>query len=363
MFTSAERPDPDALLQQVEAGNAENGRGRLKVFLGYASGVGKSLKMLDEGRRRRARGQDVVVGAMQSPASEEAAHILEKLEVIPLRIVNGLRVMDTERILTRRPAICLVDGLAYDNPPGLRHDKRWQDVQELLDSGISVISSINIQFIEELRERVEAITRKHVNESVPQKFISAADEIVIVDAPPETCAIHSSKSGVDIELLQQRLPLLRELALLLAADVVDRQLETYLRRNGIASSPGAQERILLCLTPGFDAGGMIASGKRNAERFHCDLLAVYVRDKRLSSQDEACLVRNLEMARAAGAGICILDEDDAIDAILEYARAKGITQVFVGHSPRRRWWNLLSGSSLDRLIRGANGLDVKVFPH
>lgn len=363
MFTSVERPDPDALLQQVEAGDAENGRGRLKVFLGYASGVGKSLKMLDEGRRRRERGQDVVIGAVQSPASEEAAHILEKLEVIPLRIVNGLPAMDMDRILRRRPAICLVDGLAYDNPPGSRHDKRWQDVQELLDSGVSVISSINIQFIEELRERVEAITRKHVNESVPQKFISSADEIVVVDAPPETCAMRSGESGVDIKLLQQSLPELRELALLLAADVVDRQLETYLRRNGIASSPGAQERILVCLTPGFDATGMIASGKRNAERFHCDLLAVYVRDKRLSAQDEARLGRNLEIARAAGAGVCILDEDDAIDAILEYARSKGITQVFVGHSPRRKWWDRLSGSSLDRLIRSADGLDVKVFPH
>jgi two-component system, OmpR family, sensor histidine kinase KdpD len=363
MFTSVERPDPDALLQQVEAGEAENGRGRLKVFLGYASGVGKSLKMLDEGRRRRERGQDIVVGAMQTPASEEVAHTLEKLEVIPLRVVNGMHAMDMERILARRPAICLVDGLAYDNPPGSRHDRRWQDVQELLDSGISVISSINIQFIEDVQERVEAITRKHVNESVPQKFISAADEIVVVDAPPETCAVRSSESGLDIKLLQQRLSELRELALLLAADVVDRQLETYLRRNGIASSLGAQERILVCLTPGFDATGMVASGRRNAERFHCDFHAVYVREKRLSAEEEARLNRNMELARGAGASVCVLGEDDAIDAILEYARSKGITQVFVGHSPRRKWWERLSGSSLDRLIRGADGLDVKVFPH
>lgn len=363
MFTSVERPDPDALLQQVEAGHAENGRGRLKMFLGYASGVGKSLKMLDEGRRRRERGQDVVVGALQTPASQEIAEIVKKLEVIPLRVADSFAMMDMERILERRPAICLVDGLAYSNVPGSRHEKRWQDVQELLDSGISVISSINIQFIEELQERVEAITRRHVGDSVPQKFISAADEIVVVDAPPETCAVRSSESGIDIKLLEQRLSELRELALLLAADVVDRQLETYLRRNGLESSPGAQERILMCISPSFDATGMIASGKRNAERFHGDLYAVYVREKRLNSQEEARLKHNIEVARDAGASVCVLDEDDATEAILEYARSKGITQVFVGHSPRRKWWQRVSGSSLERLIRGADGLDVKVFPH
>jgi two-component system sensor histidine kinase KdpD len=185
----------------------------------------------------------------------------------------------------------------------------------------------------------------------------------VVDAPSETCVVRSSESGIDLKLVQQRLSELRELALLLAADVVDRQLETYLRRNGIESSPGAQERILVCLSPGFDAAGMVASGKRNAERFHCDLHAVYVREKRLSAEEEAGLNRNMELARAAGASVCVLDQDDATDAILEYASYKGITQVFVGHSPRRKWWERLSGSSLDRLIRSADGLDVKVFPH
>jgi two-component system sensor histidine kinase KdpD len=358
-----DRPDPDALLQQIEADLGDGHRGRLKIFLGYASGVGKSFKMLDEGRRRRVRGQDVIVGAIQMPAAEDVAPILEKLEVIPLRVVNGVPVMDMDRILARQPAICLVDGLAYDNPAGSRHKKRWQDVEELIESGISVVSSVNIQFIDELQERVEAITKKHVSESVPQKFISSADEIVIVDAPPETCAVRSREAGIDIQTLEQKLSELREVALLLAADVVDRQLEVYLRRNGITSSLGAQERILLCLSPAFDATEMISSAKRNAERFHCDLLAVYVRDRPLDKAEEDRLNRNMEKAREAGASVCVLNEDEPTDAILDFARSKGITQVFVGHSPRRKWWRHFSGSSLDRLIRGAEGLDVRVFPH
>jgi two-component system sensor histidine kinase KdpD len=363
MATLPDRRDPDLLLRQVEAGEAESKTGRLKVFLGYASGVGKSLKMLDEGRRRRERGQDVVVGALQQNISEELFPVLDKLPVIPLRIVNGVPAMDLAAILKRQPSVCLVDGLAYDNPPASKHAKRWQDVEELLESGISVISSLNIQFIDELQEQIEAITGKHVIESVPRKFISSADEIVIVDAPPESCFVRSSQSGVDVKVLEQRLSELREIALLLAADVVDHQLESYLRRNGLASVFGAQERILLCLSPKFDASEMVASGKRNAERFHSDLLAVYVANSRLNPEEEARIQANVAVSRAAGASVQILQEDDATDAILEFARSRCVTQIFVGHSACNNWWGRVRRSSLDRLIREADGLDVRVFPH
>jgi two-component system sensor histidine kinase KdpD len=300
---------------------------------------------------------------MQPTTSDELTRLLDKLEIIPLQAVDGAPVMDLDAILIRRPGVCLIDGLAWDNPPGSRNPKRWQDVEELLEAGISVISSINIQFIEEMQERVEAITKKHIAESVPQKFISSADEIVVVDVPPETCSIRSTELGIDIKVIEQRLSELRELALLLAADVVDRQLEGYLRRKGIATILGAQERILLCLSPVFDATEMIASGKRNAERFHCELYAVYVADKRLPADQEVCLQRNIERARAAGANVQLLEEDDAVDAILEFARARGITQIFVGHSPRRRWWERFGSSSVDRLIRNADGFDLRIFPH
>lgn len=363
MASLADRRDPDALLREVEAGEAETKTGRLKVFLGYASGVGKSFKMLDEGRRRRERGQDVVVGALQQHIAEDVQPVLGKLPVIPLRSVNGIPTMDLPAIIKRQPHVCLVDGLAYDNPPGSRHAKRWQDVEELLEAGISVITSINIQFIEDLQPRVETITHKHIVESVPRRFINAADEIVVVDAPPETCFVRLSQSGVDVKVLEQRLSELREIALLLAADVVDHQLETYLRRNGLVSGFGAQERILLCLSPKFEASELVASGKRNAERFHCDLFAIYVANSRLTPEEDARINANIALARQAGATVQIVQEEDATDAILEFARSKGITQIFVGHSAANKWWERLGRHLLDRLIREADGFDVRVFPH
>jgi two-component system sensor histidine kinase KdpD len=363
MATVADRRDPDALLREVEAGEAETKAGRLKIFLGYASGVGKSFKMLDEGRRRRERGQDVVVGAIQPNLSEETTRVLGKLPIISLRTENGVPVMDIEAILNRQPLVCLVDGLAYDNPPGSRHPKRWQDVEELLQAGISVITSINIQFIQEMQGRVEAITKKHIAESVPQGFISSADEIVVVDAPAESCFVRSSESGIDIRIIEQRLSELRELALLLAADVVDHQLEKYLSRNGLASTVGAQERLLVCLSPKVDAAEMIASGKRNAERLHCDLFAIYVANSRLSPEEQARINSNIELATASGATVQVVEEDEETDAIIEFARSKGITQIFVGHSARQTWWERMGGSSLDRLVRKADGFDVRVFPH
>ena len=207
------RRTPEELLQQVQAEEAYERRGRLKVFLGYASGVGKSFRMLDEGRRRHERGQDVVVGAIQPKTSHESECVLSKLEVIPLRIVNGVAVMDTPAILKRHPAVCLVDGLAYDNPPGSPHASRWEDVRDLLDAGISVISTINIQYIDELQERVARITGKIASQTVPRSFLNSADEIVVVDAPPEMCIERSQDDPIGSASPAQKLSELREIAL------------------------------------------------------------------------------------------------------------------------------------------------------
>ena len=249
MPSAIRRRSPEELLQQVQAEEDYERRGRLKVFLGYASGVGKSFRMLDEGRRRKERGQDVVVGAIQPKTSPETQAVLSKLEVIPLRQVDGASVMDTPAILKRHPGVCLVDGLAYDNPPGFAHASRWEDVQELLDAGISVITSVNIQYIDDLRERVQRITGKSVSQTVPRSFLNSADEIVVVDAPPEMCIAKDGQIATGSAGPEQKLSELREIALLLAADVVDKQLEAYLHRNGMPQTFGAQERILVCITP------------------------------------------------------------------------------------------------------------------
>src|ERR1043166_3429096 len=192
--------------------------GRLKVFLGYASGVGKSFRMFDEGRRRKERGQDVVVGAVQGKIAAEIEPTLSALEVVPMLSVRGTTVMDVEAILRRRPQICLVDGLAYDNPPGSRNAHRWQDVEELLGAGITVVGSVNLQYIEDQRDAVEKLTGKRVRQTIPREFLNTADEIVIVDAP--------SEKGTE------RRTALREMALGLSADVIEAGVPRDLRGPG-----------------------------------------------------------------------------------------------------------------------------------
>jgi two-component system sensor histidine kinase KdpD len=360
------RPDPELLLKQLEAQDEQLQHERLKVFLGYASGVGKSFRMLDEGRRRRARGQDVVIGALQPGLPAELGHLLQTMEVIPFKKIGNGEAMDVEAILRRRPQVCLVDGVAYNNPPGSKNPQRWQDVEELLAAGIIVITSVNLQHIEERREAVERITGKHVTETVPERFLYNANEIVIVDVPPELLlerAGQPSTADAASADTPRRLSALREIALLLAAEVVDRQLEDYLLAHGIGQLWGTHERILVSLTRGSNAHAMIESGSRNAERFHGELFTVYVRDDRLSEKDENILQEHLDEARQVGAQTAALDGYDPVETLMDFARAHRITQIFVGHPSRVHWWDRFVGGPLDRLIRAAEGIDVRVFPH
>jgi two-component system sensor histidine kinase KdpD len=338
----------------------------LKVFLGYASGVGKSFRMLDEGRRRRARGQDVVIGAIQPDLPQELQHLLETIEVIPLKKVGNGTAMDVEAILRRHPQVCLVDGVAFDNPPGSKNPKRWMDVEEILAAGIIVITSINLQHIEECRDDVERITGRKVTETVPERFLYAADEIVLVDVPPELLlerAGQPSTTSPTPPEQPRRLAALREIALLLAAEVVDRQLEDYLLAHGIEQHWGTQERILVCLTGGSNAQAMITSGRRNADRFHGELFAVYIRDDRLNAKEEAAFQARLAEARQVGAQTEALDGYDPVEILMDFARTHHITQIFVGHPSRKHWWDRFLGGPLDQLIRAAEGIDVRVFPH
>ena len=359
------RPTPEQLLEQLQSQEEHQSRGRLKVFLGYASGVGKSYRMLDEGRRRHERGQDVIVGAIQPKMSLDCLQTVTALEVIPLASADGVTVVDVPAILNRRPKVCLVDGLAYNNPPGFSHESRWQDVAELLDAGISVITSVNLQHIDEMRPRVEAVTGKHVTQVVPLSFLQTADEIVVVDLPPENCRDLSDDDGPSKphKLSQLQLSELRELALLLAADVVDTQLGRYMERNGIEQSWGTQERILVCLAPRVDFVKMLESGARNRDRFHGELIAVHLNRPDWSPDERRRVEAGVEMARANGAEILELDGESAVDTILRFARQRGITQIYVGHKGRDSWWERAFGSDLDKLISSADGIDVRVFPH
>jgi two-component system, OmpR family, sensor histidine kinase KdpD len=362
MAAELRRKTPDELLREVQAEELSARRGHLKIVLGYASGVGKSFRMLDEARRRRERGQDVVVGAVQSQVSRDVAVVLEKLEVIPLRKVDGGEAIDVDTILSRAPTVCFVDGLAYDNPPGSRNPTRWQDVQELRNAGIKVVASINIQYVGELSEQVEKITGKHVRQTVPVAFIKSADEIEIVDSTAEEPSQRTPEEQVGLRRRQQQLSKLRELALVLAADVVDRQLEDYLEQHGIKQHLGTHERILVCITPRTNVQAMIETAQTMAKRFHAEVIAAYVNQPNISPRDQAALDERLEIAKSAGAHIEILRGEDPVSAILDFAREKGITQLFIGHSQRSGMGAQLMGNPVDRLIQRSRGMDVRIFP-
>ena len=339
------RRDPEQLLREIEQQERRERRGRLKIFLGYASGVGKSAKMLAEGMRRRERGEDVVVGAIQPKSSSDVERLIAKSEVIPTLPVDGKHVIDIERLLRRHPQVVVIDGLAYKNPPGSRHAERWEEIEELLDAGICVITSVNLQYIQELQDEVGNITGKRPAETVPLEFLKRADDIEVVDTPAER---ESSR--------------LREMALLVAAEVVESELRHYLQTHHIEEIWGTQERILVCLTPRSDARPILESGRRNADRFHGELFAAYVRQSNLSKEDENSLENNLDIARELGAIIRVLEGPDVVRAIITFAREIGITQIFIGHSMRSDWWHRLRGNPVERLIDLAEGIDVRVFP-
>ncbi|MEO8370218.1 MAG: universal stress protein [Candidatus Solibacter sp.] len=361
-MSDTRRRTPEEFLRAVQAEEASVRKGHLKLFLGYASGVGKTFRMLDEARRRRERGQDIVLGAVQPNVPSEVAEVLQKLDVIPPRIVGQFTAIDVDAIIRRHPAICVIDGLAYANPPGLRNAERWQDVQDLVASGIKVIGSINIQYIAEIRDAVEAITGKHVNETVPISFVKSADEIEIVDAPAVEPVEQSPEQQREADSHRRKLSRLREMALVLTADVVDHQLGRYLEDHGIHQHSGAHERIMVCITPRANVKDMLAAARTIAERFHGELIAVYVDQPQISAADQTALDEKLVAAQAAGARVEVLEGDDPVDALLEFAKSRGITQLFIGHSQRTGIWPSLRGTPVDRLIRLSRGIDVRVFP-
>lgn len=353
MAAEFRRRTPEEYLRECQAEEAAAKRpGHLKIMLGYASGVGKTFRLLDEARRRRERGQDVVIGAMQPNVPVECEPLLNRLEIVPLKRFHGGTAIDVDTIIQRHPMVCFVDGLAYNNPPGARNATRWQDVQDLIEAGIKVVASINVQYIAEMQDQIEVITDKRRTETVPLSFLKNASEIEIVDAPAEP---HPEAAR------EQRLSRLRELALVLAADVVDHQLNDYLDAHGIHQHYGTQERILVCVTPRANLREMVEEAQIIAGKFHGELIAAYVKQPNIAPEDQAALDLRIEAAKAAGANVEILEGDDPAETLLKFARSRGVTQLFVGHSQRTglgRW----KASPLDKLIWQGHGMDVRVFP-
>jgi two-component system sensor histidine kinase KdpD len=317
--------------------------------------------MFDEGRRRLERGQDVIVGAVQMRGSEDLAPLLCRFETIGSTFSGTI---DVDAILRRNPQVCLIDELATDYPPGSPHEHRWQEVRLLLENGINVVAAVNLQFIQELQDAVEGITGRRATRSVPQAFIQSADEIVLVDVPPEDLANGGQEKArrTDNKLSARQLSSLREMALLLAAEVVESQLQRYMDANGIQHSWGTQERILVCLTARSEARPMLQTGRYAADRFHGQLLAVYVKNRELSREAQEVLEQNLDLARKLGADVQILDGTDPIDAIIQFARQQRVTQIYIGHT-QQRLWRFWAANPVDRLIEAAEGIDVRIFPH
>ena len=311
--------------------------------------------MFDEGLRRRKRGQDVVIGAVQSRGSDAVESFACQLELVPPKIVGDQETVDIAGVIARRPHVVLIDELARDNPPGSANPHRWQDVEQIRDAGINVVAALNLQHIFEHQDEVEKITGKRARNFVPESFLQTADEIVIVDVPAEDVGQHPSLSD-------DALTRLRELALLVTAQVVETQLQHYMDTHGIRQSWGTQERILVCITPRSNAKPMIESGARAAARFHGQLLAVWVKQEGVTREADEVVQSNLDYARKLGAEVHILEARDAMRGIIHFALEQRVTQLYIGHS-RQPSWKFWAANPVDRLIRAAEGMDLRIFPH
>ena len=358
------RRTADDLLAEIELEERRSQRGQLKMFLGYAGGVGKSYQMLDEGRRRCMRGEDVVACALQQEYAPEVRGIITCLEVVPTLRVGEAEVIDVDAVIQRRPEVALVDGLAYDNPPGSPYPHRWQEVEQLLAAGITVLTTVNLQYLESLQDEIERITGHRGQQVVPWTFIEkSVDEIAVVDAPSEE-GLSTADEGAPARLaLKHRLSRLRELALLVAAAVVDRQLVKYLRSHGTEQAWGVLERILVCVPADGDAEEMLKSGRRNADRFQGEFYAVYLTEDADSRTKAQMLQRNIQQARRLGAEVCGLHGGDRAQRVLRFAREHSITQIFVARGSQTTGaWGRFKADTATRLIRAAEEIDVVVYP-
>src|SRR5262245_39338717 len=372
-----QRPSPEALL---EAARREDGRlGKLKIFMGAAPGVGKTYEMLQQAQSRQRDGYDIVVGVVETHGRKETEALLEGLEVVPRQLIGykgqRLEEMDVDTILARRPQIVLVDELAHTNASGSRHPKRYLDVEELLNQGVDVYTTVNIQHIESLNDVVAQITGVRVRETVPDSILDRADAIELVDITPRDLIQRLKEGKVYVPKQAERalehffspanLTALRELALRRTAERVDEQLLTEMQARAIPGPWAAGERLLVCISEDPRAAGLVRYTKRLADRLHAAWTALYVETKRslqLTEEERDRIADTLRLAQALGGeAITIPGGDRRIaDDVIAFAQANNITQVVIGKSTRSRWFELVHGSLVRDLLRtcGKNSVHV-----
>ena len=368
------RPSPDALLREAEKAQ----RGRLKIFLGAAPGVGKTYEMLSAAQARRRENVDVVVGVVETHGRAETQALTAGLEVIPRQAITyrerTLTEMDLDAILARRPRLVLVDELAHTNAPGSRHPKRYLDVEELLAAGIDVYTTLNIQHVESLNDVVARITRIRVRETVPDSVIERADDIELIDLTPEDLIQRLKEGKVYVPAQAERavrhyfqpgnLTALRELALRRTAQRVDNQMVDYMRTHAIEGPWPAGDRVLVCVQGGPKATATIRHAKRLADQLRAPWTAISVetpRSARESVSVQDSVVAALRLAERLGAEPVLIPGQDVADTVIDYARANNVTHLIVGKSDRAGWRQFLLGSITQRLINRAGGINIHVI--
>ena len=361
--------------QWLEEASTEKERGIFKVFLGYAPGVGKTFNMLSEGIRRGSRGEDVVIGVVETHGRKGIAELKTQLESVPLKKLDykgaTFEEMDVDAILARKPQVALVDELAHTNIEGSRNRKRYDDILELLDAKIDVLSTMNVQHVESVTPLVHNVTGVQVRETVPDWVMQRVNEIVLIDLTPEALQTRMKRGDIyPVERAERALGhffrpgnliALRELALQQVARAVDRNLESYLEKEGIEQSAALRERIAVCISSNPSAQYLMARASRMAQRVDAELIVIYVdigADE--SPEDQRTLNQNIAFAQNLGAKIVRTKGKNVAAAVAEVVREHHITQVVFGRSAQSGWRKYLYLSAIHRFLRDAPPVDVHI---
>jgi two-component system sensor histidine kinase KdpD len=372
------RPDPDALLRRVHDEETRRLQGKLKIFFGANPGVGKTYAMLEAAHEQRRDGVDVVIGVVETHGRVETEALVEGLEVLPRRPVEYrgtvLQEFDLDRALARRPSVILVDELAHTNAPGLRHAKRWQDMQELLSAGITVYTTVNVQHVESLNDTVAQITGVRVRETVPDSMLERADDVELIDLPPDDLLQRLRDGKVYVpEQIQHairnffakgNLIALREMALRRTAERVDQQMEVYRRDHAVIRTWPAAETIMVCVNMKPRGPRLVRAARQMAAGLHAKWIAVYVqipRHLRAPQADRDRLVQTMRLAEQLGAEAVTLTGENVTQELLSYARSRNATKIIVG-KPVRSWWReWVFGSVVSDLVHKSGDIDIYVI--
>ncbi|MFC6644600.1 histidine kinase [Granulicella cerasi] len=366
---------PEEWLRSVEEHTTDAKRGRFKIFLGYAPGVGKTFSMLSEGIRRASRGEDVVIGIVETHGRSGTAELVGQLESVPRRQVEYkgtiFTELDVDAVLTRAPSVALIDELAHTNVEGSRKAKRYEDVLELLDHGINVVSTINVQHVESLNPRVQALTGIAVREQVPDWVLDRADEIVLSDLTPEALVTRMRRGDIyPAERIERSLAnffrrgnliALREMALQRVTRAVDRTLDEYVKRKNLGSHWSISEKVAVCISANAQARDLIARGARLAEALNAELYVLHVENSQaLTEERKHALDVALKLAENLGAQVKILRGKNTALVTAEYVREQRITQAIVGRSATHGLRSYLYYLALQRFMAEAPHVDLHI---